>query len=296
MMKQQLSILIPTYNNPCVAMVRQLLQQAETIEGLSYEVVVTDDASTDASVVAQNQSLRSLPHTVYIELEHNVGRAAIRNRLVQAASYPWLLFIDSGMGITPDLLRRYLSTPGELIYGGYRVEGDARQLRGNLRYLYEKHAEPHHIASRRQQHPYRDFHASNFLVSRTIMLQHPFNEQFRHYGYEDVLLGKQFEVARIPVTHIDNPVLFNEFESNQAFLTKTEEGLRTLHAFRNELRGHSRLLAITAQLRRLHLASLLLPLFKHTKNGWKRQLLGSHPSLYVFTLYKTGYLLQLENL
>ena len=295
-MKQQLSILIPTYNNPCVALVRQLLQQAEAIDELSYEIIVADDASTDANVVSQNQALRTLPHTVYIELGHNVGRAAIRNCLVQAATHPWLLFIDSGMGITPHLLRRYLNTPGDLICGGYRVEGDARQLRSNLRYLYEKHAEPRQVARRRQQHPYWDFHACNFLVSRPIMLRHPFNEQFRHYGYEDVFLGRQLESAHIPITHIDNPVLFNEFEPNHLFLAKTEEGLRTLHAFRRELQGHSRLLALTALLRRSHLMTPLLSFYAHKKDGWKHRLIGSHPSLYIFAFYKTGYLLQLENL
>ena len=295
-MNCELSILIPNYNNRCVALVSELLRQAEAIEGLAYEVIVADDASTDPDTLSHNQALLALPHTRYLRRTTNVGRAAIRNFLVQQASFARLLFIDSGMSVTPDLLRRYVNASGEVVYGGYRVAGDERLLGGNLRYRYEKRAEPNFVAARRQLSPYHDFHASNFLVGRDTMLHHPFNEQFRHYGYEDVMLGREFESARIPINHIDNPVLFNEFEANEVFLAKTEEALRTLHSFRCELQQHSRLLALCGRLRRWHIAPLLLLIFRHMKNGWRRQVVGSHPSLLLFQLYKAVYLLQLEDL
>ena len=77
-----LSILIPTYNDRCVALVAALHQQAESL-AVDYEVIVADDGSTDADVVADNRRVNELPHCRMIESPHNQGRAAIRNLLAQ---------------------------------------------------------------------------------------------------------------------------------------------------------------------------------------------------------------------
>lgn len=292
-MKQELSILIPIYNGICYDQVQALCRQADAIDGLRYEILVADDGSSREDCLAANRPIGELACCRFIERGFNSGRAVIRNFLAHEARYEWLLFLDGDMTITqPQLLLRYFAPPAttDVVYGGYTV-GTGSPC--NLRYRYEKAAEARHTAQQRQKQPYRDFHTSNFLIRRSVMLQHPFDERFRHYGYEDVLLGKQLRQAGIAVLHIDNPVGFNTFETNLQFVEKTEEGLRTLHEFRHDLRGYNGLLTLVGG---IHLsATRALIRFCHRLLGplTRRLLCSNHPSLTLFKLYKLGYYLTL---
>ena len=290
-----LSILIPTYNDLCVRLVDDLRQQAEAA-GFDYEILVADDGSTDADVIAKNSEINQWPHCQYLRQSQNIGRAAIRNHLARQARYDHLLFIDSDMTLVrPDYLSRYVSTAGaDVIDGGVCIGGDADALKGNLRYRYEKAAEHEHTAEMRRLHPYQDFHTANFLIRRDLMLAHPFDERFRHYGYEDVLFGKQLRADRIAITHIDNPLGFCTFEPNPDFVSKTEEGLRTLCQFRHELRGYSRMLTFADG---IHIPPILWIIrLSHRLFGTliRRNLCGHHPNLRLFGLYKLGYFLTLQ--
>ena len=61
-MIQELSILIPVYNDNATMLVKSLSKQAQAISGLCYEIVVFDDGSTDVTSVEINKSLTLLPH------------------------------------------------------------------------------------------------------------------------------------------------------------------------------------------------------------------------------------------
>jgi hypothetical protein len=47
------------------------------------------------------------------------------------------------------------------------------------------------------------------------MLNIPFDERIRNYGYEDVLLGKRLKENKIDILHIDNPLILDNYESNE---------------------------------------------------------------------------------
>ena len=287
-----LSILIPTFNDLCINLVEGLRLQAEET-GITYEILVADDGSTDEDVVRQNNAISQWPYCQYLRHTNNIGRAAIRNLLVRTAQHEWLLFIDSDMTLfRPNFLARYLLADDvDVIDGGVVIGGDAEALRGNLRYRYEKSAEHEHTVEKRQQNPYRDFHTANFLIRRELMLSHPFDERFRHYGYEDVIFGKQLRAAHIAITHIDNPMGFCTFESNPDFVSKTEEGLHTLLLFRNELRGYSRLLTLVDSIHIPLILSLIRLFHRLFGSLIRRNLCGPHPNLQLFKLYKFGYYL-----
>ena len=224
-----------------------------------------------------------------------MGRAAIRNYLARESSLAYLLYIDSDMSIiSPDFLSRYLSClPATVVDGGVVIKATNDNQKQLLRYRYEKSEELHHIATERHKRPYQHLHTANLLIERQLMLQHPFCERIRHYGYEDVLLGKTLQRHHVPIVHIDNPVGFCTFESNADFVAKTEEGLRTLCEFRNELRGYSRLLTLVQG---IHIPAILWlirlwhRLFGATE---KRNLCGSRPLLSLYQLYRLGYFLTL---
>ncbi|MDE6807203.1 MAG: glycosyltransferase, partial [Prevotella sp.] len=293
-MKLSLSILVPVYNLDCRQLVGDLSRQAEAVEGLSYEIIVADDASPDPSKVAVCREVSALPHVRLIERTENVGRAAIRNFLARAARHEWLLFLDGGMSIpTERFLMGYVECDApDVAYGGYIV-GDGQP--SCLRFVYEKQCEPMHRAEERRKRPFMHFHTCNFLVRRDVMLAHPFDERFRHYGYEDVFFGKQLRKAGIAIQHPDNPVGFFDYEDNAQFVEKTEEGLRTLHLFRDDLRGYSQMLSFVD--------GIHTDIIRWSIRSWHRlfgtleraNLCGKHPNLTIFKLYKLGYYLTLKN-
>ena len=69
-MKRELSILIPTFNDVCNDVVKELQRQASQIEGLSYEIVVADDGSTDTEAMAANEAIAdtSSERRMWVEL------------------------------------------------------------------------------------------------------------------------------------------------------------------------------------------------------------------------------------
>ena len=97
-MKHELSILIPVYNTVCVPLVTAIRQQAVSA-GITFEIIVGDDGSTEHQTVEANQSIDAMEHCRYICRQPNAGRAAIRNFLAREARYPWLLFFDSHMTV-----------------------------------------------------------------------------------------------------------------------------------------------------------------------------------------------------
>ena len=293
MKKQELSILIPTYNDDCRKLVSELSRQAEAIGQLSYEMLIADDGSTNRQMVEQCQeAVSALPNVRFIIRQQNSGRAAIRNYLAREAHYQWLLFIDSDMTIPSTcFLQNYLDSDALIAYGGYIV---GQGNRSNLRYRYEKACEPQHRPEERRKRPFLHFHTSNFMISRNIIIDHPFDERFRNYGYEDVFFGKQLKQAGFSISHLNNPAGFFVYEDNAHFVSKTEEGLRTLYQFADELQGYSQLLTLVG--------GIHLGIVKGGIRLWhwlfgdieRRNLCGQRPNLTVFKLYKIGYYLTLN--
>ena len=76
-MSKSLSILLPTYNCICTALVGELQRQC-VAEGADFEIIVADDASPDKRFIAENRAIARLDGVRYIERERNVGRSAIR--------------------------------------------------------------------------------------------------------------------------------------------------------------------------------------------------------------------------
>lgn len=295
----EISILIPTYNFICKSLVVSLQKQAEAIAelsavGLTYEIIVADDGSDNLDTVSGNQVINDMEHCRYIVCDHNRGRAGIRNFLAENSHYQYLLFLDSDMTIiNENFIRGYIECEHDapILYGGITIADNSSLSNTNLRYKYEKAAEKHFTAEQRNSHPYHDFHTANFLIKRDTMLRYPFDERFHKYGYEDVLFGKVLSQHNIQIWHIDNPAVFSDFEDNLHFIQKTEEGLRTLYDFRNELYGYSTLLNGVELLHRRHfiyIFKLFHTIFRHFE---RKNLIGKRPSLTLFTLYKLGFYL-----
>lgn len=303
-----LSILLPSYNNVCVSLVQVLQRQADALRGkldkpFRYEIIVADDCSTDAACIDANRVIGDMLHCRYLRMKQNVGRAQIRNVLISESRGDYVLLIDSDLFLCDDnYLYKYATSTADVVYGGTRIGGEGlamvdneantENLKGNLRYIYEKKAEPSHRAVFRQLRPNQEISVCNLYARRDIMKAHPFDSRFKAYGYEDVLFGKRLAESGIEVTHIDNPVLINEFEPNSVFVKKTEEAILTLCRFEQDLEGYSNLKTKVTTLGRYIPLSLFRLWHRIMKNKEKRNLTGSKPSLLLFKLYKLGFFLE----
>lgn len=284
-----LSVLIPVFNCRCNDLVVALHKQLADLP-VSWEIVVADDGSDNGQVKEENRAISTLSNVRLIERETNSGRAKIRNFLARESQYDRLLFVDGDMSLRKEgFIADYLSHDETIVYGGYDITHDDKSLLTNLRYRNELKAEGNHSAAVRQQTPYQHFHTSNFMVTREVMMRFPFDERFRHYGYEDVLWGKTLRDNGIDIKHIDNPLTFTDFETNKDFMRKTEEGLRTLRQFSSELQGFSLLLDYDRRISRLHLNPLLRLAYKLFHKSLLHNLEGNNPSIFKFNIYKLLY-------
>ncbi len=297
---QGLSILLPAYNCDCSAQIARLCQLAEPLARLGWvvEIVVMEDGSRDAAAIEANARACDNSLCRHVVNTENVGRAAVRNRLIDEARCPWLLFQDAGLQ-TPDdaflttyvhYLEKHPAT--QVLYGGFNV----RSSFCSLRYCYERATAGRHSTEARRRHPYAATNFCNMLLRRSVAQRVRLDERFHGYGYEDVMFGRQLRLQGIPMDHIHNPVLDIIDESNEAYLKKTEEAMRTLHQFADELQDDVRLLQYVRQLRRLHLLPLVRLFHRLFGNAVRRQLAGDNPQWRLFNLYKLGYYVLLEEM
>ena len=293
----ELSILIPSYNSIVEPTVHKLSTLCERIaidapQPFRYEIIVADDGSEQTEKVEVNKTINSIPHCQFIVKERNSGSAATRNFLATKSQYEWLLFLDSDMEIPGiDFIMRYMPCDQtDITNGGIKVGATWATHCHNLRYLYEKKAEAYHTPDKRQKAGFQEFRSTNFLIRRSCILAHPFDERFLKSGYEDVMFGKTLQQAGATILHIDNPLIINDFENNEDFIRKTERNITTLHQFRKELRGYSRLMTFADGP-----LSFLIRLWHAVFGRLERSnLIGSRPRLWIYTLYRLGFYASLQ--
>lgn len=310
-MINELSILIPVYNDNAVELVKTLQSQASDIEGLRYEIIVFDDGSTDVTKIETNQFVNILDNCRCVLSHHHSCRSEMRNAMQHHAKYDWCLMVDARLSVKyDDFILRYLCSGAALggaVCGGVTVsasdggsfnDSDSLLLtkklyKENLRFRYEKYEERFHSLSVREKYPYKSFRTTNIFYHKSVLEHVPYDEKIKGYGYEDVKLGKELQDKGIPVLHIDNPVVYTSFESNERYLAKIEEALRTLREHDSELVDFSPLLMYERKFRCFHvlwMVKLFHSLFGHFE---KHVLCGKAPSLFIFKLYKLGYLVSL---
>ena len=291
-MRSELSILIPVFNAACLELVRTLHHQCEAIPSLRYEIWVLDDSSTTTEYIQKNQCINDLPHCHFVINEQNLGRAATRNKLATLATYKWLLYIDGDMSIAhSDYIRQYIHQAEDwlFVYGGYQIGGDFRE---NLRWNYEKkYLRGLHRLQKKGLFGHKQFCSCNFLIARETLFSHPFDERIKRYGYEDLLFAGVLYAANVPIYLCDNPVMFSHFESNERFIQKTEEALRTLKTYEKDLKDYSLLLKTAYFLEKLRLNRLLRNVFQKYNKTMRHALIHKKPNLYLLYGYKLGYYL-----
>jgi glycosyltransferase involved in cell wall biosynthesis len=221
-----LSICIPAYHCNVDALVLALQGQLELLPN-SVEVLVCDDCSP--SPVMTTMPLFS--GFRLLRNDHNLGRAATRNRLVHEAKGDLILFLDGDSElIALDFVAKWLELAENdsisVGYGGSVYQEDPPPANQFLRWKVSNTRESKSVEERSKGGS--GFKTNNVLLRKSIFQKLSFNEGLRGYGHEDTLFGVELGILGFQIHHINNPVKNAVLDSNEVFLRKTEEAIRNL--------------------------------------------------------------------
>lgn len=185
----QLTVIVPAYN--CIPVLRQCLAALQAQAGPEMEIIVVDDASTDATpVVAAETGVR------VIHASRNGGPGMARNLGASVASGNILLFVDSDVVIGPGVLRRVVETFSQqprlaALFGSYDDKPEAKSLVSTFRNLL------HHYTHQTGNPEAATFWAGLGAVKRQVFREiRGFDEvRFHRPSIEDIELGYRLKRA-----------------------------------------------------------------------------------------------------
>jgi len=290
----KISILIPVNDFDIVALVHSMREGMARVQEFC-EILIGDDGSSEEykkkyqSAAAENVSV--------ISSEKNIGRAAIRNRMITEAKGDFLLFIDADTmtrGTAETFLNKWLEYIGseKVICGGILYTdsppGDPDKT---LRWKYGRKKEQQKPAER-NKHPHASFSTFNVLIDKSIFSKFRFYEELKKYGHEDTLFSYQLKKAGINVLHIDNGLVHEGLETNKEFLTKTKSSIENLSKLYDNVTDKKtfsstvNLLRLFWWLKVFHLTRIFAGFFIRYRDKMEIRLDSSKVSLKLFKLYK----------
>lgn len=291
-----ISVLIPSYNQDIGQLVKTL-NEAVQDSSKSFEVIVYEDGSTQQDIISSNAYHINNYNFKHIIGSVNIGRTQARKKLAETAKYDFLLFLDAD--VIPqkkDFIQNYLENTQphtKVICGGCAYQNKKTENDKILRWTYGKGREEK-PAGIRNKSPYQFIFSGNLFIEKNLFLEVNFDENRNIYGM-DIFMAYQLFQRNIEIKHIDNFVLHLGLESNEVFLKKSLES--TLNRYQI-LYGQKQIIKLNPMLKyfswiqNMKLTSIKAGLFRCFEKPMKKNLLGKHPSLLIFDLYRLGYLCQ----
>ncbi|NJO91960.1 MAG: glycosyl transferase family 2, partial [Chloroflexia bacterium] len=213
-------------------------------------------------------------HTIYLELQKNIGRSAIRNSFLKYAKFENLLFLDCDTRIqNNNFISNYLIDNADVICGGRIYSQKPNERKYLLRWKYGINRECK-LADQRILEPYHSFMTNNFIVKHAVFRRTQFDERLKGYGHEDSLFGYHLMKNNFLIKHIDNQTIHDFSENSDEFLEKTQQGIENLLFIHQRLIPNgefaeiNKLLATFEKIKRIRsllsfLSYLLLPFLRY---------------------------------
>ncbi len=217
-----ISVVIPTYNR--LDTLRHVMPTllAQDLAPSQYELLVCDSNSNDGTaeylggLQTAHSNVRHLPGAYG-------GRAAARNAGIAAARGEIVLFNDSDILASPDLLSRHLARHRERF--GIAVVGLEVQVKDLDEYVYKRE----HPDRRGHLHPpsrkrlsWLYFLTGNASVRRDDLLRAGcFDESFTGYGHEDLELG--YRLSQVGIEIVYEPQAVNYHCQDVGYVNQKEK-------------------------------------------------------------------------
>jgi glycosyltransferase involved in cell wall biosynthesis len=288
-----LSILVPVYDYNVYPLVLELHKQCMDC-GINFEILCQDDAS-QSRLNSFNENVNSLSHCSFISLQENIAHRENRNSLAEKAKFDYLLFIDGdSIIIHANYIRQYTENLAdfEVIYGGRRHPEKHPSDHQKLRWKYGRFIEDKGAANRKKK-PYQSLLFNNTLIKKECFNKVKFDKNSKKYGHDDTLLSYQLSVLKSKVNHIENTVEHGAIDTNLVYLNKTKESLENLIILYKEDKiaiDFIRLMQLYHFLKRTKSTFIIAKLYAFFEKSLSKNLMGDHPNLLVFNLFRLGYL------
>lgn len=296
-----LSICIPIYNFDVNSLVNSLEKQILDLK-ISCELILIDDCS-EVKFKTLNQA--ACHKFKYVELENNIGRSKIRNLFLNYAQNEYLLFLDGDSLINNDLfLENYIyylkNEQSDVLVGGrvYPKICPSRNQKLSWKYGVNKESKSYF---ERSKHPNRSFMTNNFCIKKKLLEQIKFDERLIGYGHEDTLFGIELQKQGINISHIHNPVLNGDIETNENFLLKTEKAIANLVYIQKNIdttiqfEENVTLIRAYKKLKTKNLLFLVKVFYTIFKRPIRWSLKNGYVNLSLFDSYKLGFYISLKN-
>jgi hypothetical protein len=292
-----LSILIPTYNYNVFELAKVLNKQAIDSK-IEFEIIVLDDGSIKFH--DENNKINELEFCSYEILKNNMGRSAIRNFLAKKANFDNLLFLDSDtFPIDTNFIINYCSQINkgyEIIYGGIKYQNERPKKNQLFRWKYGIKREAISVEIRKKN-PYLRLLTLNFMIKKAVFKKVIFNESIPNLRHEDTLFSYNLKQQKILVEHIENPIYHLGLDEFEITIKKENESLIALKfLIENQLipSDYISLSKLFYRLKKMKLLIVLKVFYKITKPFFLKNLASKNPSLFIFDIYRLGYLSSLS--
>ena len=147
-----LSLCIPIYNRDVNKLIQGLQKQCLSLN-LNTEILAFDDFSNQ-EIRSLNIPLKDMKLVNYQEMETNLGRSVIRNRLARESRGEYIIFLDCDSDIiSPDFISDYWVHRNSAVVIGGREYPENPPKGCTLHWKYGTHREVKN-AEARNQRPY----------------------------------------------------------------------------------------------------------------------------------------------
>ncbi|MBZ4042527.1 glycosyltransferase family 2 protein [Flavobacterium hibisci] len=292
-----LSILIPTYNYNVYNLVLELHKQCMEL-GIIFEIIVIDDGS-NSQTNETNNHINLLKNSTFIPLNKNIGLSSNRNLLASNTNYENLLFIDGdSVIINPNYIKNYINAiqDFDIIYGGRVHPETVDYSKQKLRWKYGRMVEDK-TALQRNSALYKTLMFNNTLIKKSRFNEIKFDSNLIKYGHEDTLFAYQVSLLQFKVKHIDNAIEHGHIDESKVFISKIKNGLDNLISIDESNKidpDFVKILKLYHFLKKYNLNFALNVFYKLLNKIIHRQLISKNPSLFLFNLYRIGYVCTLK--
>ena len=200
----RVSVVIPTYNRSRIlvrtleALGRQTLieeSEADSGSGVSYEVIVVDDGSTDDTAERVHGISAGYPVPLIYLHQENRKQGAARNLGAGQAKGDWLVFLGDDTVPERNFLAEHLKARAadtdRVVVIGYTPWAREYPRTRFMEYVGEEGWQfGFSLIEDKEDVPFNFFYTSNLSISREFFRESAgFDEDFGEYGWEDIELG-----------------------------------------------------------------------------------------------------------
>ena len=287
-----LSILIPIYNYNVYPLVKELNRQCVAC-GIDFEILCQDDGSSINCV--ENNQINDLDHCRYLINKKNIGRASNINNLVGFSKFDYVLILEAdAFPFKKNYIEFYIERiqqEAQAVFGGVIYDDLKPPKNAVLRWIYGHSRESKDLGYR-IKNPNDIVFSWNLLIQKKLFLINPFDSSITTYGFEDLVFLKKLKENNVIIQQIDNPCIHQNEEQSSVFIEKSKIAVLNLIklSHKNVLQASdSKLLSTFQILKKLHLTTLIIFIFKSFEKFIEKNLLSERPSLFLFDLYRLGY-------